>query len=612
MDPPGPEEEPQEQLPFSCTSLGAAAAEKFAECVFCFEPLPSVRLCVLRKAGRRACRHVHHLDCMRRDADFVRRHSSPVHGGRSFRCPLCNAPYDNVVAVPPVGEDASDLFSLVVRQRTDRILAAQDVKDLLRAMFWLDDTAVDALVDTKWPEAVGHEGVADAQELLRLVRLAGSTPGQARELEPPLLVDDAAGWFNFWAGDASGLTRDTLLRALIKTLGTGDAEREELRAAVFAVWGLFSGDADSISCADFVAAEGMADALLAAIVGGSAVPPSDLCSAPAGLWRCARCTLHNADSEMRCVACEAAKPHTLRDTNTSTSSVSAVNAIGADISRPLCHLCSATLTPARIGPSSGGTSTSCACCRRRPSTGAAVWCCDWCQAALCVRCATVAIGGRASAQLRSHASSENPAVAERLTASPSARSEEEVLSEVSVEIGGAADAGAATMVRCLHCQRMRSAFGVGGGRWCRCPEAGDSSSGPRAEVEAAPLPVLGGSEATTEEVAEAVLPPVEEASASEVLVPGVAEVAGGDLALPGSSLPDAAAKCSNCNRLQAPETSEGYIGSKKWCQCNSADAPNAALREHLRDRQLLRTSMNRSARGADASAGPPGPDGATV
>lgn len=52
---------------------------------------------------------------------------------------------------------------------------------------------------------------------------------------PPLLVDDAASWFDFWASPETVLTRDTLARSLIKSLYVPEEERSSLRATVAAV-----------------------------------------------------------------------------------------------------------------------------------------------------------------------------------------------------------------------------------------------------------------------------------------------------------------------------------------------------------------------------------------
>merc|ERR1712129_149107 len=102
------------------------------------------------------------------------------------------------------GCDGNTFFAAVAnRQGHDGGLETQDVKDLLKAMLWLDSAGIDNLVDRRWFEACGHRGVADAKELLRLFRLAGSAAGQAAvALEPPLISDEVGAWFDFWAAEA--------------------------------------------------------------------------------------------------------------------------------------------------------------------------------------------------------------------------------------------------------------------------------------------------------------------------------------------------------------------------------------------------------------------------
>lgn len=53
---------------------------------------------------------------------------------------------------------------------------------------------------------------------------------------PPPLVDDAGGWFDFWASPDTVLTRETLSRSLIKSLYVPEAERPKLREKVNALW----------------------------------------------------------------------------------------------------------------------------------------------------------------------------------------------------------------------------------------------------------------------------------------------------------------------------------------------------------------------------------------
>jgi 2-polyprenyl-3-methyl-5-hydroxy-6-metoxy-1,4-benzoquinol methylase len=80
---------------------------------------------------------------------------------------------------------------------------------------------------------------------------------------PPLLVDDAAGWFDFWASPDMALTCDTLARSLIKSLYIPEAERSSLRSTVARMWADRYGDVERIEKDVFI---NLADALRANFV----------------------------------------------------------------------------------------------------------------------------------------------------------------------------------------------------------------------------------------------------------------------------------------------------------------------------------------------------------
>lgn len=511
----------------------AVGVVEFEECVFCFEPLQSVALCTLWRAGRRVCRHFHHLECMQRDHAYVRQH-----GGRDSRCPVCNEAYDDVVKLPVLDANGDELFAAVASPSG---LGAREAKDLLRATLWLDAGAVEDLVDGRFPEAVGHVGITSAVELVQLYSLASSlAPGAADEASVmphtiPLLVDDARGWFDYWASDAVGLSRDALVRALIKTLGTGDEERDELRAAVDAVWGLFCGEAATIGQEEFVSDDGMADALLAAMAGALDVEDSAQSEA---FWACRQCTLQNPVAAVRCAACEMPHQEATVLVGAQSPPASARSFISAaPSSGPVCHACGEGLFPGRVDDRAG---CACARCRRRPPVGAALWRCG-CGAALCVRCATL---GAHSQQRRAWP---------ECRPEPEDSVQEEVRTQEDAQLNDSTIEGPTAVPpepECPHCHRRKPPTGThASGRWCRCA----------VDVTPASMPAL---------------PRVKEP---------VVEVVHGS----GSAQAEIVPACSNCNRPRAPEGTLGWR-QQRWCHCSNA--PGSDLREYFRAQQLLRTS----------------------
>jgi SAM-dependent methyltransferase len=79
---------------------------------------------------------------------------------------------------------------------------------------------------------------------------------------PPKLVDDASGWFDFWASPATVFTRDVLARSLIKSLYIAEAERPALRATVSQVWAECVGNDETVPRDAFTVDKGMASLLI--------------------------------------------------------------------------------------------------------------------------------------------------------------------------------------------------------------------------------------------------------------------------------------------------------------------------------------------------------------
>lgn len=634
---------------------------RLAECALCFDPLPSARLCVLRgTSGRRVCRHFLHLECMRHDATYVRRH-----GGRDLRCPLCNAPYE-AVAELPAGDVPALFRALAAGSAPDggrrgsggvcggvcgSALAAQDAKDLLQAMLWLDSDAVEDLVDRQWSEAVGHGDVQDASELQRLVRMAGSCAGRMVDAKPPLLVDDPAGWFDFWAAEALVLTRDSLVRALIKTFGTGEAEREELRAAVAAVWGLFCGEADFIGRNAFVEDDGMADALLAALASCSGSPGGVAVAAPAtppaGFWACERCTLHNAATEVVCAACEAPAPCRRASFAGAAADEDGRGSMPAPLRPPAgrpaardrggppsCRLCGTGMEADRVAATprvpatfaSGGSEARCSWCRRRPPTGAAVWSCG-CGAYLCVRCATIsATSADTPSWMRRHSVGASPTAARRGSAVPTPGAAppspapsspapapppggldlEASPGSERVEESTAARAAAATRAVGAaeeedelpsHSSPRALPAGASASRRAVPTAAGAADPGP----DAAAVPRQECLYCRRPGAPPGVTPVVRSSRWCQCVGgPAIAEPAEA-AAAPASTEPTAeATECENCRRPRAPEGWAG-VNWRRWCQCG--DAAGASLRGYLRARQLLRTGTGTTSGSAGSGGG---------
>lgn len=561
-----------------------SADTEFAECSFCFDPLPAGAICILRNAQRiRICRHVHHFECMRRDQEFVLRH-----GGRQQKCPLCNTHYAEVFELPR--HDAVAFFRCVTGGRGGR-LPSVELKDLLKAMFYLTDKAVDELVDEQWVRVGGQRsGVDSAADFGRLVDMAGTlAEGEATELAPPLLVDDVLAWFDFWAGDVGVLTQPLLIRALIKTLGTGEEERDELRAAVDAVWGLFCGDSETLSRRVFVADDGMADALLAALTGSGPVAAAGVAAAaaaPPGHWACETCTLHNSSIEAACGACGARRPQPPAAGPAAAAAPAAASrpasAAVPPPGPPRCPCGSTALVAGRVPEVAQGVPLRCRQCRRVPPFGAAVWRCQ-CSAALCVRCLTLdASAARRgmpppwrSPPLPASVQAAGPVAVppELLLAAPTLAA---VAAPTAAAIGHpVADTSLPRAVRearelhaarpeCPHCLRRRPPQDSDGAslrvraRWCMCNSVEETPAVAAAAVQPAVLPA--------EERRRVV----------------------GDHERP----------CENCGRPLAPE---GWVGVsyRRWCQCHGGFGDD--LRESLRARQLMRTTGRLSLSGSSSS-----------
>lgn len=475
---------------------------------------------------------------MCRDMDYVRQH-----GGRDLRCPLCNEPFTDVAGLPPLGQDGVAFFELV-RPSNDNGLSARDAKDLLKAVLWLDAVAVDELVDSRWQGAVGHTGINCPSELLRLVRMAGSCAGRAAEADPPLLVDDPEGWFDFWAADVGSLTRDTMVRALIKTLGTSDEDRDELRATTSTLWDIFFGSLLEITRGQFTSVGGMAEALIDALCGPTSTSHDEDVTVPPGFWACTACTLHNPDNAHVCAICEASRP------SVDHSSLSESHSRG---NCPTCGFGEAEREICR-------QNSSCISCRR--NLGMAMRKCD-CGVTLCPRC---------SARLTRRVATSRPS--------------RSAVQATSIENS---DDSPPLCPNCCRRKPPEGILSVRGRRWCQCSEVPVDAQrrGPNdnSEIEA------GGGVGTDANLADGESSPLQ---ASQEL-PSAVEL------LPVEE-PVETSPCVNCGRPAAPSGCSSRVRGR-WCQCKASTSED--LRDFLRTRQRQRANRTRQ-QAVDLAARPAG------
>jgi len=253
----------------------AAAAEKWAECVICFEPLCEARVAVLRRAGpggRRACSHFFHQECAE---------ACPREKG----CPLCRAEYGEVVPVPPL-YSAEEWFKAIDVDGSG-LLEEREVLQAVVATVPVDPEVLEAVVPALWSslgrapgEALGFEELAgpagflgqlqDAFQDLSRAPSPSPAAGQA-ELPCPDLGIDKTAWFDHWDTDGSGvLEREEVVRGLVKGFRRDGACRMKdgrkvlrVRRIVQEMWPLVDLDGNgSITMWEFCQPGGLADLVL--------------------------------------------------------------------------------------------------------------------------------------------------------------------------------------------------------------------------------------------------------------------------------------------------------------------------------------------------------------
>ena len=125
---------------FAACVVDDDAHEDHCECAVCFDELyKRTQGVLLDDAGRRLCRHVVHLDCLKDLPSYRDNNGAPL-------CPLCRRASAGVTALPSIFDDARRWFDLVDLDRSGQV-AAEDVLATLKAQLPVDEEAIDARWD---------------------------------------------------------------------------------------------------------------------------------------------------------------------------------------------------------------------------------------------------------------------------------------------------------------------------------------------------------------------------------------------------------------------------------------------------------------------------------
>ena len=238
-------------------------AQDHCECAVCFDELyKRTQGVLLDDAGRRLCKHVVHLNCLKDLPSYNDNHGAPL-------CPLCRRESAGVTELPSIFEDARRWFDLVDLDRNGQV-AAEDVLATLKAQLPVDEEAIDAQWDSLWAHfdhnssgTLAYDDVAAPERgLVAFLERAGLNKviPKSPRAPPPKLESDPGAWFDYWDEDGVGaLEEGEVLRALVHSLdlrgdrgqvrGTADLVRACLAAC----------DIDSrVTREDFVRENGLA------------------------------------------------------------------------------------------------------------------------------------------------------------------------------------------------------------------------------------------------------------------------------------------------------------------------------------------------------------------
>lgn len=235
-------------------------AQEHAECPVCFDELHSAPCAVFHAGGKRVCRHFLHEACAR---------SLPTQ-----HCPMCRAPWMEVVGVPSLSVDPEGWFRCVDVEG-DGKLSKEQVSDVLLTQFPLDVAKFEAAMEKLWKrwdsDGSGYitqdEFYLPSTGLLAFVRAELlREPQQAARV--PDIERERNQWFDYFDEEGRGsLSKESVVRGLIKTynLAYDLAQVSQMRALVEAIWAVFDTDGTGrVTRDEFLKpGDGLADAIIA-------------------------------------------------------------------------------------------------------------------------------------------------------------------------------------------------------------------------------------------------------------------------------------------------------------------------------------------------------------
>ena len=195
--------------------LQLSAGEQHAECCVCFDRLAARPCVVFARQKTRTCPHIFHEDCAREVL---------ATGGRT--CPLCRRAVDAIVPLPAIDDSPEKWFAFFDLEGNGR-LSRQQVVGALVSQFPIDQAKLEHELPGLWAQWDADGSGIDRTSFL------DPDKGLLQYVRSRLLAEDLApvavarqrswnlepkNWFSFFdANDSGKLTRDQLLRALVKT-----------------------------------------------------------------------------------------------------------------------------------------------------------------------------------------------------------------------------------------------------------------------------------------------------------------------------------------------------------------------------------------------------------